>query len=149
MNTRSFRACGRAAFTLVELMVVLVILGILAAAIVPNVVGKSDKAKRTKAVADLSVIESLLDQFYLDMGRYPTTEEGLRVLFSPPEDDAEQWRGPYSKKPISLDPWGNPYNYACPASRGILAYDLFSTGKDGREGGEGDDADIVNWVEEE
>jgi len=141
----------RAAFTLIELMVVLVILSILAVAILPNVVGKSDKAKRTKAQSDIAVMEGLLDQFYLDVGRYPTTDEGLRVLYYEPEEetDAEQWGGPYSKKPITKDPWGNPYVYECPGTRTSLGYELFSCGKDGQEGGEGDDADIISWVEDE
>ena len=139
------------AFTLIELMVVLVILGILAAAIMPNIVGKRDKARRTKAQADIAVIEGLLDQFYLDMGRYPTTEEGLRVLFYEPEEDAEKWGGPYSKKPIAKDPWGNPYLYESPGTRSSLSlsYELMSLGKDGQEGGEGYDADITSWPEEE
>jgi general secretion pathway protein G len=139
------------AFTLIELMVVLVILGILAVTIVPNVVGRSDKAKFTKAQADIAVIEGLLDQFYLDMGRYPTTEEGLRVLFYEPEEEVEKWGGPYSKKPIGNDPWGNAYIYEAPGTRSSLslAYELMSLGKDGQEGGEGYDADITSWPEEE
>ena len=139
------------AFTLIELMVVLVILGILAVAILPNIVGKSDKASRTTAQADIAVMEGLLDQFYLDMGRYPTTEEGLRVLFYEPEEDAEKWGGRYSKKPIGKDPWGNPYLYESPGTRSSLSlpYELMSLGKDGQEGGEGYDADITNWPEEE
>lgn len=135
------------AFTLIELMVVLVILAVLAVAIVPNVVGKSDKAKRTKAQADIAVIEGLLDQFYLDMGRYPTTDERLRVLYHPPEEDQDEWGGPYSKKPISNDPWGNPYVYECPGTRTSLPYELMSLGKDGKEGGEAYDADVTSWEE--
>jgi len=139
------------AFTLIELMVVLIILGILAVAIVPNVVGKSDKAKQTTARANIAVIEGLLDQFYLDMGRYPTTEEGLRVLFYEPEEEAEKWGGPYPKKPIGNDPWGNPYIYESPGTRSSLslAYELMSLGKDGQEGGENYDADITSWPQEE
>ena len=146
---RRRRSRKREAFTLIELVVVLAILAILAVAIVPNVVGKSDKARQTKAQADIAIIEGLLDQFYLDMGRYPTTEEGPRVLYYPPDEDEEKWNGPYSKKPISNDPWGNPYVYESPATRTSLPYDLMSLGKDGQEGGEGYDADITNWVEEE
>lgn len=142
MSRRMWRA-----FTLVELMVVLLILGILAVAIVPNVVGKSDRAKRTKAEADVAVLEGLLDQFYLDLSRYPTTEEGLRVLYYQPEQDQDKWRGPYSKKPITNDPWGRAYVYECPGSRSSLPYEIMSFGRDGREGGEGDDADIISWTE--
>ena len=137
------------AFTLIELMVVLVILAVLAVAIVPNVVGKSDKAKHTKAIADIAVIEGLLDQFYLDLGRYPTTDEGLRVLYHPTEEDKEKWAGPYSKKPIANDPWGRPYVYESPGSRTNAPYEVMSSGKDGKEGGESWDADVVSWVVEE
>lgn len=143
------RGRKKRAFTLIELMVVLVILGILAVAIVPNVVGKSDKAKQAMAQADIAVIEGLLDQFYLDMGRYPSTEEGLRVLYYPPEEDEASWGGPYSKKPIADDPWGNDYVYECPGLHTSLPYEVMSLGKDGQEGGEGYDADITSWVEEE
>jgi general secretion pathway protein G len=137
----------RSAFTLVELMVVLLILGILAVAIVPNVVGKTDRAKRTKAQADIAVIESLLDQFYLDMGRYPTTEEGLNVLYYPPEEDKEKWHGPYPKKPIGKDPWGHDYIYECPGTHTSLPYEISSLGRTGKEGGEGEDAPVISWGE--
>lgn len=133
-------------FTLIELMVVLIILALLATVIVPNVVGKSDEAKLTKAKTDIAMIESLLDQFYLDMDRYPATEEGLRVLYSPTDDDAETWKGPYSKKPIPPDPWGNPYVYECPGTHSAQPYEVASFGKDGAEGGEDYDMDIVSWV---
>ena len=90
-----FRRTSTRAFTLIELMVVVVILGILAGVLVKSVVGKSDKAKRVAASANIAIIEGSLDEFYLDMGRYPTTEEGLRVLFYSPEDDEGEWGGPY------------------------------------------------------
>ena len=137
------------AFTIVEIMVVLLIIGILAATILPNVVGKSDRAKRVKARADVTMIESFLDQFYLDMDRYPTTEEGLHVLYEKPEDDAARWGGPYPAKRIPKDPWKNPYVYEYPASRSDLQYDLFSRGRDGEEGGEAEDADVTNWMSDE
>jgi len=139
----------RRAFTLIELMVVLVILSVLAVAILPNVIGKSERAKRTKATADIAVIEGLLDNFYLDMDRYPTTEEGLRVLFYPVAEDEKKWKGPYSKKPITDDPWGNPYVYECPGTHSSMPYEVMSYGNDGAEGGEQDAEDIVSWPEEE
>ncbi len=145
MKKKSKRNQG---FTLIELMVVMAILALLAAVIAPNVVGKSDEAKQTKAITDIAVIEALLDQFYLDMGRYPSTEEGVRVLYFPPEEAAEdEWGGPYSKKPIPNDPWKNPYIYESPGSHSGQPYEVCSYGKDKQEGGEGYDEDIVSWVE--
>ena len=134
-------------FTLIELMVVLVILALLATFIVPNVVGKSDDAKQTKAKTDIAMIESLLDQFYLDMSRYPATEEGLRVLYFPPDEDVEKWKGPYSKKPIPADPWDNLYFYENPGTHSAMPYEVVSFGSDGEEGGDGYAADLVSWVE--
>ena len=134
-------------FTLIELLVVLAILAILAAAILPNVVGKKEGANRVKAQTDIAMIESLLDQFYLDMDRYPTTEEGLRVLYFAPEEETEKWKGPYPKKPIPRDPWGNPYVYESPGIRSAQAYEVMSYGRDGEEGGENEDADVISWVD--
>lgn len=136
-------------FTLIELMVVLGILVLLTLAIVPNVIGKSDSAKQSKAKADIAVLDSLLDHFYLDMGRHPTQEEGLNALFKAPEGDAEKWKGPYSKKKIAPDPWDRPYEYACPGTHSSQPYEIWSLGRDGKEGGEGVDADIVSWDNEE
>ena len=147
MKTRS--QTDEQAFTLIELLVVLAILATIAIAIVPNIVTKPEEAKRTKAITDIGVIENLLDQFYLDMGRYPTTEEGLRVLYYPPDEDREKWKGPYPKKPIGKDPWGNPYIYRRPGRHALEPYEIVSYGKDGQEGGEGDNADIGSWVEVE
>ena len=123
------------------------ILALLATLIVPNVVGKSDDAKQTKAKADIAMIEALIDQFYLDMGRYPASEEGLRVLYVSPEDPDGKWKGPYPKKPITGDPWDNPYGYESPGMRSMQPYEVWSFGRDGQEGGEGYDVDIVSWVD--
>jgi len=136
-------------FTLVEIMVVVVVLAILAAAIIPNLTGRADEAKVSRAKADIASLETLLETFRLDMGRYPTTEEGLIVLREPPQtEDVTRWKGPYLRKPVSLDPWGNPYNYVCPGTVNIDSYDLFSYGADGAEGGEGYDQDVTNFGEE-
>ncbi|MBN2308080.1 MAG: type II secretion system major pseudopilin GspG [Candidatus Hydrogenedentes bacterium] len=134
-------------FTMLELMVVLIIIALLATAITPYVVGRSDEAKQTKAKADVAMIESLLDQYYLDMGRYPSTEEGLRVLFYEPDEDVDKWKGPYSKKPIPPDPWDNPYYYECPGTHTSQPYEVASFGRDGQEGGVDYDADITSWAE--
>ena len=136
-------------FTLIELMVVLIILALLVTVIVPNVVGKSDDAKQTKAKADVASIEALLDQYYLDMGQYPTTDEGLGALYRAPSDGEEKWKGPYSKKPIPPDPWGEPYGYESPGTHTSQPYEVWSHGRDKQEGGEGYDADITSWVEED
>ena len=143
------RPSKQRAFTLIELMVVLVILAVLATAILPNVIGKSERAKRVKAQADIAVIEGLLDHFYLDLDRYPTVEEGLRVLYYPLPEEETRWKGPYSKKPITNDPWHNPYVYESPGTHSPLPYEVMSYGNDGIEGGEDDAADIVSWPEEE
>jgi general secretion pathway protein G len=143
------RSGKQRAFTLIELMVVLVILAVLATAILPNVIGKSERAKRVKAQADIAVIEGLLDQLYLDLDRYPTSDEGLRVLYYPLPEEEKRWKGPYSKKPITNDPWGNPYVYESPGTHSPLPYEVMSYGNDGIEGGEDDAADIVSWPEEE
>ena len=140
---------GEHGFTMIELMVVLVILVLLVTMIVPNIVGKSDDAKVTRAKVDIASMEAFLDQFYLDMGRYPEQEEGLRVLYYEPESDVESWKGPYSKKPIPDDPWGNPYIYQIPGTHSSQPYEISSLGRDGQEGGEEFDADIVSWVDEE
>jgi general secretion pathway protein G len=136
-------------FTLIELMVVLIILALLVTVIVPNVVGKSDDAKQTKARADIASIEALLDQYYLDMGHYPTTEEGLRALYRAPSDGEEKWKGPYSKKPIPPDPWGEPYGYESPGTHTNQPYEVWSYGRNKQEGGEGFDVDITSWFEDE
>lgn len=133
-------------FTLLELLVVLVILGLLAALIGPRVVGRLGKAKTDIARSQIALLETALDQFRLDVGRYPTTEEGLRVLIEPPRDEEirDRWQGPYlKKKKIPLDPWGHPYQYRSPGEHG--EYDLWSYGADGKPGGTGENADITSW----
>jgi general secretion pathway protein G len=134
-------------FTMIELMVVLIILVLLVSMIVPNIVGKSDDAKQAKAKTDIAMIEALLDQYYLNMGEYPATEEGLRVLYWEPEHDTEKWKGPYSKKPIPKDPWDQPYLYVRPGTHSGQPYEIWSFGRDKQEGGESYDQDIVSWVD--
>jgi general secretion pathway protein G len=131
----------RRGFTLIELMVVILILAILAALIVPRVVGRTSEAKVAKAQSDLATLSGLIQQFRLDTGRYPTTEEGLQALRVPPAD-VRGWKGPYTTKEIPDDPWGNPYVYEYPGTSGTESYILISLGSDGQEGGEGEAADI-------
>lgn len=139
MNRRQRR---KSAFTLIELVVVMLILAILAAMIVPRIIGRAEDAKVARAVSDLSTVRSMLDNFRIDVGRYPTSEEGLESLRSAPAD-AGGWRGPYSQKPIGVDPWGNPYIYEWPGNDGDDSYILLSYGADGSPGGEGNNEDII------
>lgn len=132
-------------FTLVELMVVIVIIGLLAALVVFNVMPFGDKARVTKAKADIETISTGLEAYRLSMGNYPSTDQGLQALISPPaglSDPSAYQKGGYLKK-LQKDPWGRPYLYASPGQHG--AFDVWSLGADGKEGGEGADADIGSW----
>jgi len=137
-----------AAFTLVELMVVVVIIGILAATIGSYVLGTPGEAKISAAKSDVASLESAVERFYVNMDRYPTAEEGLKDLVDPPagtEASADsKWRGPYIKQ-LRNDPWGNPYQYALPGTHHPTSFDIWSRGADGQDGGEGPNADIGNW----
>jgi len=138
-------ALGKAAsaFTLIELLLVMVILATLAAVIVPKFTKRSEQARITAARADIANLEVALDAFEVDTGRYPTTDEGLRSLIEEPAD-VRGWHGPYIKRGLPKDPWGRPYVYTCPGEHNTSGYDIYSYGPDGREGG-GDDID--NWSE--
>ncbi|HIC85990.1 MAG TPA: type II secretion system protein GspG [Desulfobacterales bacterium] len=131
-------------FTLIELLIVMVILGLLAALVGPRMFGKVGKSKQKAAKAQIGLFETALDTYRLDVGKYPTTEQGLEALRRKP-DGVENWDGPYLPKEIPLDPWGHPYIYRCPGEHGD--YDIISYGADGRPGGSGEDADIVNWTD--
>ena len=129
-------------FTLIELLVVLVILGLLAALVAPRVLNRLGESKQKIARTQLEMLESALDQFKLDTGRYPTTEEGLEALIKDP--GVKGWNGPYLKKnKIPKDPWGRDFIYKCPGEHG--EYDLYSLGADGKPGGKGENADITSW----
>ena len=132
------------AFSLVEMMVVVVIIAVLAATIIPQFRGTTSDAKISMAKSNLAEMESALERFYIHFDRYPTTEEGLGVLTEAPAEEADKWRGPYVKQ-LRDDPWGNPYQYRSPATKGTGGFDVWSYGKDGADGGEGADADIGNW----
>ncbi len=127
-------------FTLIEIMVVIVIMGILAALIVPRVLDRPDQARQVAARQDIGGIMQALKLYRLDNGRYPTTAQGLRVLVEKPEG-ASNWRGYLDKLPN--DPWGHPYQYLSPGVKGEI--DVFSFGADNKPGGEGGDADIGSW----
>lgn len=131
-----------AGITLIELLVVMVIIALFAT-IVGSRVGRSvDKGKKVAAKSQISEFEGMLDQFKLDVGRYPTSDEGLQALRVKPAN-ATNWDGPYSKKDIPMDPWGHPYVYRFPGTHSD--FDILSYGADGQEGGDGDNADITSW----
>jgi general secretion pathway protein G len=127
---------------LLELLVVMVIIGMLAAFVAPRYFAQVGKSQTKAAKAQIMALEQALDQFRLDVGRYPSNEEGLQALNAAPSN-VPGWGGPYLKKAAPNDPWGHPFVYAQPGTHGEL--DLSSYGKDGREGGTGENADITNW----
>jgi general secretion pathway protein G len=129
-------------FTLLELLVVMVIIGLLAGFVGPRFFAQIGKSEVKTARAQIDALGKALDQYRLDMGRYPGTAEGLISLNQQPEGNA-RWSGPYLKKSIPADPWGNAYVYRAPGEHGD--YDLLSLGKDGQPGGTGEAADIVSW----
>jgi general secretion pathway protein G len=129
-------------FTLVEILVVMIIIGLLAALVGPKLFGKVSTAKLKAAKAQIELFGTALDALRLDAGRYPTTEEGLKALREKPSG-MEGWKGPYLPKEIPLDPWGKAYLYKSPGEHGD--YDLVSYGLDGAEGGEGENQDVVSW----
>jgi general secretion pathway protein G len=129
-------------FTLLELLVVMVIIGLLAGFVAPRYFSQLGKSEVKAAMAQVSSIEKALDAYRLDVGRYPSTEQGLAALVSKPSDEG-RWQGPYLAKAVPMDPWGRAYQYKSPGDHG--EYDLFSLGKDGRTGGTGEGADITSW----
>jgi general secretion pathway protein G len=131
------------AFTLLELLVVMVIIGLLAGLVAPRYFAQVGKSQVKVARAQIDALDKALDQFRLDVGRYPTAEEGLQALVARPGDTGT-WSGPYLKKGVPMDPWGRPYLYQVPGTHGG-DFDLLSYGKDGRAGGTGEDADLGNW----
>ncbi|HYM41904.1 MAG TPA: type II secretion system major pseudopilin GspG [Steroidobacteraceae bacterium] len=144
--SRRRRLLGKArGFTLIEIMVVLFIIGLLAAAIVPSVLSRIDAAKVAKAKQDVQSLETALTMYYMDNSKYPSNEQGLGALVQQPTDPSiKNWKaGGYIER-ISKDPWGNDYQYVFPGTHG-KAYDLFSLGADGQPGGDGINADIGNW----
>lgn len=148
MNYDSNAPTGRKAqrkhergFTLIELLIVMIILGLLAALVAPKMFQKVGSSKQKAAKAQISMIGTALDAFRLDLGRYPSSEEGLDGLRKNP--GAGTWDGPYLSKDIPSDPWGRAYVYRSPGEHGD--YDLYSLGADGQDGGEGENADVTSW----
>jgi general secretion pathway protein G len=129
-------------FTLLELLVVMVIIGLLAAYVGPKYFSQIGKSEIKTAKAQIVGFEKALQQYRLDVGRYPSTEQGLEALTSQPAN-VSKWGGPYLEKILPMDPWGRPYVFASPGEHGDM--DISSMGRDGRPGGDGVDADITNW----
>lgn len=129
-------------FTLIELLVVVIIIGLLASLVAPKFFGKLGTSRQKTAKAQIELFGAALDEFRLDNGRYPDTEEGLSALRDKPEG-LENWAGPYLPKAIPKDPWGHEYVYTSPGEH--YDYDLICYGRDGEEGGEDEDSDIVSW----
>lgn len=135
----------KSAFTLIEIMLVVIIIGILAAMVIPNIAGRGEQARVSAARADIDAnLTSALDLYELDNGQYPTTEQGLKALLEKPSSAPAPaiWNGPYlKKKRMPFDPWGREYRYVSPGAHNTEEFDLFSYGQDGVEGRD----DIVNW----
>lgn len=133
---------GQRGFTLLELLVVMVIIGLLAAYVAPRYFSQVGRSEVRSAQAQVASLRSALDTYRLDMGGYPSTEQGLAALTTRPAN-APRWNGPYLQKAAPLDPWGKPYQYRSPGEHG--EFDLLSFGKDGQPGGSGEAADITSW----
>lgn len=139
---RIFRPYRTIGFTLIELLVVLAILGLLAGLVGPRVLSQLEGAKGKAAAVQIKDLEQAVDLFRLDVGRFPTSEEGLQALVTDP-GNARGWKGPYLRRGLPEDPWGNPYRYQAPGRYGEV--DIYSLGADNAPGGSGDNADIGNW----
>lgn len=143
-SSRSVRGRG---FTLIEMIVVIVVIAVLAGLVGPMVFGNVADARTQGARAQIEMFGLALDGYRLDNDRYPTAEQGLAALRTAPvaEPQPRRWRGPYLRKEVPADPWGRAYVYREPGAANPGSYDLYSLGRDGRPGGEGEDADITSW----
>jgi general secretion pathway protein G len=137
----------RAAFTLIELLVTIAIIATLAAIVAPSLFGNVGEARRNAVRSQLQIFALALDAYRLDNDAFPTTDQGLEALrtFPTAGEAPKNWKGPYVRQLVPLDPWGRPYLYTSPGTANPNAYDLYSLGKDGKPGGDGEDADLTSW----
>lgn len=133
--------------TLIEILVVIIVLGLLAGLVAPRIIGRVSEARVASARTQIELLSVALDNYRLDNGRYPNSDQGLQALRTVPtaEPVPRNWRGPYVRKEIPLDPWDRPYLYRSPGIENPDGYDLFTLGADGVPGGEGEDADLTSW----
>lgn len=142
-----YDATAERGFTLIEVMVVVIVLGFLAGLVAPRVFGRVAEARSTTAASQIELLSVALDNYRLDNGTYPTTSQGLEALRTRPSTQPRppDWRGPYLRKSVPLDPWNRPYVYRYPGDADRTAFELISYGRDGERGGDGEDADIASW----
>jgi general secretion pathway protein G len=144
------RARRPAGFTLIEMLVIIAVIAVLAAVVAPEIFRNVGDANAGAARQQVEIFATALDSYRLDNHAYPTTEQGLAALRTEPTtgEPPPRWRGPYLRRAIPDDPWGRPYVYLSPGRANPHSYDLYSLGRDGREGGEGEDADVTSWGED-
>jgi general secretion pathway protein G len=140
-------ATRRSGFTLIEILVVIIVIGLLAGLVGPRILGRVSEAKSATARTQIELLGVALDNYRLDNGAYPTSDQSLGALQEKParEPIPINWRGPYLKKAIPQDPWGRPYTYRSPGEHNPTGYDLWTLGRDGQPGGEDDNADVSSW----
>ena len=138
---------GSGGFTLLEILVVIIVLGLLAGLVAPRIIGRVSEARTATARTQIELLVVALDNYHLDNGSYPTTAQGLAALRTKPASEPvpRNWRGPYLRKDVPLDPWDRPYVYRSPGEQTPGGFDLLSYGRDGQPGGEGEDADVTSW----
>lgn len=147
MSYRGRKRLDARGLTLIEIVVVIILLGLLAGLVGPRIFGRVSEAKSQTARTQIELLGIALDNYRLDNGQYPTTDQGLEALWQRPtrEPIPRNWKAPYLKKPVPDDPWDRPYLYASPGEQNEWGYDLTTLGRDGQPGGEGEDADITSW----
>jgi len=138
---------ARRAFTLIEMIVVIAIIAVLAALVAPNVFQNVSEARRSAARSQIEMLGIALESYRMDNLSFPTLEQGIAALRTLPTtgEPPRNWRGPYLRRTVPLDPWGKPYVYVVPGRANPGSYDLYTLGRDGRVGGEGEDADVTSW----